>query len=122
MSLADMIDIKPIYFDFNKSNIRPDAAIELDKIVKFMKKYPNMEIELGAHTDSRGSSSYNESLSARRAESSANYIKSRISKPERIIGKGYGETMLLNECKDGVKCSKEAHQLNRRTEFNIIKM
>lgn len=120
--LSKVIDIKPIYFDVNKSNIRPDAAIELDKIVKVMNENPNMVIELGSHTDSRGSSSSNMSLSERRAQSSADYIKARITNPERIYGKGYGETRLVNECSDGVKCSKEKHQENRRTEFIIIRL
>lgn len=120
--LSSIIDINPIYFDLNKSNIRPDAAIELDKIVKVMNENPEMEIELGSHTDSRGSAAYNMALSDRRAKSSAAYIKSKISNPDRIYGKGYGETQLLNKCADGVKCSEKEHQLNRRTEFKIIKL
>ena len=120
--VSNLIEINPIYFDFNKSNIRPDAALELDKIVKVMTDYPGIEIELGSHTDSRGSDSYNRKLSDRRAKASARYIKERISNPERITGKGYGESKLLNECKNGVKCSDEAHQENRRTEFIITKL
>ena len=120
--LGKLINIKPIYFNVGKWNIRPDAAIELDKIVGVMIENPSMEIELGSHTDSRGSASSNMRLSDRRAKSSAKYIKDRIPKPERITGKGYGEEQLLNKCKDGVPCSKEEHQLNRRTEFKIIKM
>ncbi|OQX97021.1 MAG: hypothetical protein B6I20_13565 [Bacteroidetes bacterium 4572_117] len=81
-----------------------------------------MRIELSSHTDCRGTNSYNVGLSDRRAKSSAKYIKSKISNPERISGKGYGETKLINKCKDGVYCSEDAHQLNRRTEFTIIKM
>jgi len=121
MDLNDIIEINPIYFDLNKFNIRPDAAIELDKIVKVMNENPSMVIELGSHTDSRGSDSYNRRLSDRRAKSSAKYIKERISHPNNIYGKGYGESQLKNRCKNGVKCSKEEHQENRRTEFKIIK-
>ena len=126
MDLGKIIDINPIYFDFNKSNIRPDAAIELDKIVKVMNDNPNMVIELGSHTDCRGSKKYNISLSDRRAKSSAKYISERITNSERIYGKGYGESKLINHCEcEGtrkVPCSEEEHQLNRRTEFTIIKM
>src|SRR5690606_17289869 len=122
--LSEMIQINPINFDLNKYNIRPDAAVELDKIVEIMNKYPNMVIELGAHTDCRGSKTYNTKLSDKRAKASAEYIKKRISGPERIYGKGYGESRLLNDCacEGAVKsdCSEEEHQKNRRTEFRVI--
>jgi outer membrane protein OmpA-like peptidoglycan-associated protein len=126
LDLATIIDIKPIYFDLGKSAIRPDAAIELDKIVKVMNENPNMIVELGSHTDCRGSIAANTSLSDRRAKASADYIKKRIINPSRIYGKGYGETQLINRCEcEGVlkvACSEEEHQKNRRTEFKIIKM
>ena len=122
--LAEMIQINPINFDLNKYNIRPDAALELDKIVDIMNKYPNMVVELGAHTDCRASKTYNMSLSDRRAKASAEYIKKKITNPERIYGKGYGESLLLNgcECEGTVKsdCSEEEHAKNRRTEFKVI--
>jgi len=121
MDLNDIIEINPIYFDLNKYAIRPDAAVELDKIVKVMNENSEMVVELGSHTDSRGSDSYNLRLSDKRAKSSAKYIKERISKPERIYGKGYGETKIKNRCKNGVRCSEKEHQENRRTEFKIIK-
>jgi outer membrane protein OmpA-like peptidoglycan-associated protein len=95
--LAKMLNIKPIYFDLNKFNIRKDAAVELDKIVKVLNENPTMVIELGSHTDCRGTQIANETLSQNRASSSANYIKTRITNPERISGKGYGETKLLND-------------------------
>lgn len=124
--LAKMLNIKPIYFDLNKFNIRKDAAIELDKIIKVMNENPNMIIELGSHTDCRGTFAANETLSQNRATSSANYIKQRISNPSRISGKGYGETKLINDCGcEGTKkstCSEKQHQVNRRTEFIIVKM
>ncbi|MFD1551178.1 OmpA family protein [Putridiphycobacter roseus] len=120
--ISKLIEINPIYFDFNKFNIREDAALELDKIVTVMNQYPGMEIELGSHTDSRGSASYNMRLSDKRAKASAKYIKKHITNPDRITGKGYGETKLINQCSDGVKCSDEEHQENRRTEFIIIKL
>lgn len=126
IDLATIIDIKPIYFDLGKSNIRKDAAIELDKIVKIMNEYPNMEIELGSHTDCRGSIASNATLSKSRAQASAEYIKKRILNPQRIYGKGFGESKLKVDCpcEGTVKssCSEDEHQKNRRTEFIIIKM
>lgn len=126
MDLAKMIDMKPIYFDLGKSKIRKDAAIELDKIVKIMKEYPNMYIELGSHTDCRGNLKANTSLSDKRAKASAAYIvKAGIDKT-RIVGKGYGETKLINGCacegKVKPNCSEDEHSKNRRTEFLITKL
>jgi len=125
MDLSKLIDVNPIYFDLNKDNIRPDAAIELDKIVKVMNENPGLEIELGSHTDCRGTAAYNMDLSDRRAKSSAKYIRERITKPERIYGKGYGESKLINHCEcEGnrkVPCTEIEHQQNRRTEFKIMK-
>lgn len=126
LDIASVIDIKPIYFDYGKYDIRKDAAIELNKIVKLMNEYPNLVIELGSHTDCRGSIAANNKLSDNRAKASANYIKSKIKSPNRIYGKGYGESKLKNGCAcEGPvksKCSEEEHQQNRRTEFIIIKM
>ncbi len=119
--LEDFIDVKPIFFDIGKSDIRPDAAKELDKIVQVMNDNPTIEVELGAHTDSRGDAAKNLTLSQERATSSANYIKARITNPDRIFGKGYGETQLKNRCSDGVQCSEQEHSANRRTEFKIVK-
>ena len=124
--LASMIDIKPIYFDLGKYVIRPDASKELDKIVKVMNEYPTMQVELGSHTDCRGSIASNEKLSDNRAKASAAYVKARITNPERIYGKGFGESKLKNDCgcEGPVKstCSEVEHQENRRTEFIIVKM
>ena len=114
-----MIDINTIYFDYDKYNIRKDAALELDKVVAIMKKYPDLIVESGSHTDSRGPDAYNDKLSEKRANSTVNYIISKGISPDRISGKGYGEKQLTNKCSNGVRCSGEAHQLNRRTEFVI---
>jgi outer membrane protein OmpA-like peptidoglycan-associated protein len=123
--LGKILELNPIYFDFHKYNIRPDAEIELAKIVSVMNKYPAMIVELSAHTDCRATKQYNQALSDRRAKASADYIKKRITKPERIYGKGYGETKLINGCAcEGAvvsNCSEEDHQKNRRTEFVIVK-
>ncbi len=119
--IGKIIDIKPIYFDLGKYAIRPDAATELDKIVKIMNENTTLEIELGSHTDARGRLSGNMRLSDKRAKSSADYIVSQGIDKLRIIGKGYGEAVIINRCKDGVKCSEAEHQTNRRTEFKITK-
>ena len=124
--LAKMIDMKPIYFDLGKSKIRPDAAIELDKVVKIMKEYPGMTVELGAHTDCRSAAAANMKLSTARAKASATYIASKGIPRERITGKGFGESKLLNGCACEGKlvsnCTEEDHERNRRTEFIITKL
>lgn len=122
VDIGKMLALKPIYFDSGKYKIKPDAAVELDKIVKFMNENTSAIIELGSHTDSKGSSQSNRRLSDRRAKSSADYIKERIKDPSRIYGKGYGEEKLINECGNGVNCPPEKHAENRRTEFILIKM
>lgn len=117
--LAVALNIPIIYFDFDKSNIRPDAAVELEKVVVVMKKYPTLKIDVRSHTDSRGTDSYNMKLSQRRNESTRAYIVSRGIDVNRLIGAGYGETRHINKCSNGVKCSDEEHQLNRRSEFIV---
>ena len=115
-----ILNINPIYFDLNKSNIRPDAARELDKIVDLMKKNPTIIVESRSHTDARGKDESNLLLSDKRAKSTVEYIISKGINPDRISGKGFGETELLNECANFVKCTKAQHQINRRTEFYIV--
>ena len=123
VNLADIIEINPIYFDFDKANIRPDAALELDKIVKVLEDYPSMVIELGSHTDCRGSDEYNLYLSDRRAKSSAAYVQERIDNAKRIYGKGFGETTPNVPSPNGCgTLSEQEHQLNRRTEFIIVEL
>lgn len=112
---------KPILYDYDKSNIRPDAAKELDKIVEIMRLNPTLEIELRSHTDSRGDDDYNQLLSQRRAESAAIYIINKGISGKRIAAKGFGETQLRNRCRDGVNCTEQEHQLNRRTEFVVLR-
>jgi outer membrane protein OmpA-like peptidoglycan-associated protein/tetratricopeptide (TPR) repeat protein len=124
IDLAKVLQLNPIYFDLDKSDIRPDAEIELNKIVQIMNDNPTIKIELGSHTDCRSSFDYNMNLSDRRAKSSAEYIQQKISNAERIYGKGYGESILVNDCecegKVKSRCSEEEHQANRRTEFKIV--
>lgn len=112
--------IENIHYDFDKANIRPDAARELDKVVDFLKTNSDVRIELSSHTDSRGSDAYNLKLSQRRAESAVNYLVNHGISRSRLVAKGYGETRLLNACEDGVSCSDAQHQANRRTEITII--
>ncbi len=123
--LGKIAEFKNVYFDLNMYNIRPDAETELNKIVKIMNEFPSMVVELSSHTDCRETNGYNQALSDRRAKSSVDYIKSRITNPSRISGKGYGETRLVNGCACDVQteagCSEEDHQKNRRTEFIIRK-
>lgn len=113
--------LRNIYYDFDKANIRPDAARELNKLLAILKENPSIWIELGSHTDSRGADQYNQWLSQRRANAAVQYLIDRGIDKERIKARGYGETMLLNKCENGVKCSHAEHQLNRRTEFKVIK-
>ncbi len=115
------IVLENIYYDLDKWNIRPDAAIELDKLINILNDNPKIVIELGSHTDSRAPDSYNMALSDRRAKSAADYIvKKGGIDSSRITGKGYGETMLVNQCKNKVRCSEAEHQKNRRTEFKVV--
>lgn len=119
-----LIEINPIYFDFDRSNIREDAALELEKVIKVMNDNPDMVVELGAHTDCRGTEGYNLMLSRARMNNSMSFIKEKITKPERLSGFFYGKSQLLNrcDCSEDPPCSEDEHQLNRRTEFRIISM
>ncbi len=115
-----VINVNPIYFGFDKWNINKDAAVELDKIVEIMKENTDLIIESGSHTDSRGTKAYNQILSERRAKATVDYIVSKGIEASRIKSKGYGESQLLNNCKDGVRCKIVDHKLNRRTEFVLV--
>lgn len=117
--IGKAIELENIYYDVNKAEIRDDAAIELNKLVKILVDNPEIKIELSSHTDSRGSDLYNMNLSQRRADSAVAYIISKGIDSNRITAKGYGETKLVNQCSNGVKCSLDEHQKNRRTEFSV---
>ncbi|MDO9186465.1 MAG: OmpA family protein [Bacteroidia bacterium] len=123
--LGKILALNSIYFDLDKYDLRPDAVIELDKIVKIMNEYPDMIVELGSHTDCRATKEYNQILSDKRAKVPAWYVKKRINNPERIHGKGYGEEKLTSGCAcEGEvvsTCSDEEFQKDRRTEFIIIR-
>lgn len=115
-----VVRLDNIYYDYGKSDIRSDAAVELDKLVRILKDNPSMKIELSSHTDARGGDAYNLKLSDARANSAVKYIISQGVASERLVAKGYGETKLLNRCGNNVTCSEEEHQFNRRTEFKIL--
>jgi len=121
--LAQVLDIPIIYFDYNQSNIRYDAEIELQKVFAVLNKYPTMNIDIRSHTDCRGAAAYNEHLSDKRAKSTRQYLIDKGVAPERLTAKGYGESRLVNDCgcepTNESSCSEEEHQLNRRSEFII---
>ena len=116
--LANKVVLNPIYFDFDKSNITAQAAFELDKLVQLMNKYESIVLRAESHTDSRGSATYNQKLSERRALTTAQYVISKGIAADRITGVGMGETTPVNDC--GTGCSEDEHQMNRRSEFIIL--
>lgn len=119
--LSKVLDLDIIHFDLDRFNIRPDAAIELQKVIAVLREYPSMKIDVRSHTDSRGKDSYNKILSERRAQSTVEYIANNGGIDlSRLTGKGYGETMLVNQCSNGVTCEDYVHEQNRRSEFIVV--
>jgi outer membrane protein OmpA-like peptidoglycan-associated protein len=118
--LGKILDLKPIYFEYGHFDIGPRAAIELEKVIAVLRKYPDVKLEIRSHTDSRSSAAFNLKLSEKRAKATRDYIIDSGIDPNRITAKGYGETQLVNRCKDGVKCTEMEHRQNRRSEFIII--
>lgn len=119
--LAKMLNTSQIYFDLDKSRIIQESEIELEKIIAVMQQYPSLKIDVRSHTDSRANDAYNMNLSNKRAKATINYLISKGIDKNRLTGKGYGETQLINKCKNGVKCTESMHQANRRSEFVIVK-
>jgi len=117
--LGKCFGIKMIYFDLDKSNIRKEAAMDLEKILDVLNQNPTMKLDIRSHTDSRQTFKYNEALSERRVKSTMGWLIKNGIDSSRLTGRGYGETQLVNKCSDGVKCNEEEHQLNRRSEFII---
>jgi len=117
--LGCQLNLQPIYFDFDKHNIRTDAEKELNLILEAMKQYSALIIHIESHTDSRGSDRYNEKLSDRRANSTMKWLINNGIAKERLSAKGYGEYRLVNDCSNGIKCTEEQHQNNRRSMFII---
>lgn len=114
------IKLPEILYDLDKADLRPESRDSLNGLIQTLRDNPNITVELMSHTDSRGSSKSNIDLSQRRAQSVVDYLISQKIDPDRLKAKGYGETKLLNKCKDGVTCTEEEHQRNRRTEFRIL--
>ncbi|MCY1548195.1 proteobacterial sortase system peptidoglycan-associated protein [compost metagenome] len=115
------IQLKNIYYTTGSSDLKAEASSDLDRLILFMQDNPLAKIEVASHTDSRGSALSNMQLSIRRAQEVVKYLKKRGIAENRIRAKGFGETRLLNGCKDGVKCSEAQHEQNRRTEFSLLK-
>ncbi len=122
IATGTIIVLEKIYYDFDKAIIRQGAAQELDALVSLMLQYTSMEVELTSHTDARGKTEYNQKLSSARAEAAKNYLMARSISGARITTRGAGESQLRNNCTDGVSCTEEEHQYNRRTEVRITKM
>ncbi len=117
---GEILVLRDIIYDYNSDILTNKAKMELDKLASHLKKHKDLVIELGSHTDSRGSDSYNLKLSKKRSASAKRYIVKNGVKADRIKEKGYGETMIKNHCTNGVKCSEEEHSLNRRTEVKVL--
>lgn len=115
-----VFEIKNILYDLAKWDLRPESIVELDRLVEFLTLNDNIKVELSSHTDSRASNSYNQRLSQKRAQSCVDYLIDQGIASNRIIAKGYGESKLLNKCSNGVECTEEEHQRNRRTEIKIL--
>ena len=120
VDIANVIKFNQIYFDLDKSDIRKDAKVELEKIVEVLKTYPKINIEIGSHTDARQHRKYNKILSQKRAEATLNYLIKRGINKDRLTAKGYGESQPVNNCIDGIICSENEHQQNRRSTFVIV--
>ncbi|MGS4344356.1 OmpA family protein [Myroides odoratus] len=120
--LFKKLKLNPIYFDFNKSEIRSDAVVELIQIVEVLQQYPRIKIDIRSHTDSRGKDAYNLKLSSDRARATVDWIVGKGISPDRIKGRGYGSTQPINECNKTVFCTEEQHALNRRSEFIVTEL
>ena len=117
-----IVELHNIYYDFDQAFIRADAEQDLIELAEFMRRNPGVSIELGSHTDSRGSKAYNRKLSQSRAESAVAYLIKLGVEPERVTAMGYGESELRNHCADNINCTDIEHQFNRRTQFRITGM
>lgn len=114
-------NILPVYFEYGSNRLTAESQTVLERgLLKLMKDKPNIRVEIGAHTDSRGSSDENLQLSQARAGSLADYLVSRGIQRSRLVAKGYGESRLKNRCADGIECSEAEHAQNRRIEFRVL--
>jgi outer membrane protein OmpA-like peptidoglycan-associated protein len=120
LHVGDVVSMDNIYYDLGNATIRPDAAREINKMLATMRRYPSLVIEIRSHTDSRGEAAANKELSTRRARAVVDYLASKGISRSRMMASGYGESMLVNNCTDGVICTENEHQRNRRTEFKVL--
>ncbi len=116
-----VIELEYINYELDKSDIRPDVAATLDKLIGLLKEFPDLEIRIESHTDSRGSDDYNMLLSKKRAKAAYDYVVSKGIDPNRLLYHGYGETRLLNKCANGVECTEEQHEVNRRSIVKVVR-
>ena len=122
LAVGSKIVLKNIFFDLDKATLRSESTAELNRLIKLMTDIPSLNIELGGHTDSRGSDQYNMQLSERRAKAVVDYLTNAGITGSRLKSAGYGETELVNKCSNGVNCTNEQHQENRRTEFKVLSL
>ena len=122
LALGTVIQLPQIYYNFDDASLRPDALHDLNVVVELLNRYPDVEIELASHTDSRGSSGYNQHLSQRRTENAVSYLVKQGIASYRLTGRGYGESSIRNRCLNGVSCSEGEHQVNRRTEIRVTNL
>ncbi len=122
LSVGNKIVLRNIFYDLDKATLRPESTVELNRLIKLMNDVPTLKIKLGGHTDSRGSDAHNLDLSKRRAAAVVKYLTEQGIDAGRLQSEGFGETQLVNECANGVKCTEEQHQANRRTEFEVLSL
>jgi outer membrane protein OmpA-like peptidoglycan-associated protein len=122
LNVGDEISFENIYYDFDKYYIREEASTDLQKLLTLIQANPNAIVEIGSHTDARGSNEYNDKLSANRAKSVVQWLSKRGVSEARLKPRGYGETQVSNQCVNGIRCTEEEHQRNRRTSFRVIGM
>ncbi|MFT7589999.1 MAG: outer membrane protein OmpA-like peptidoglycan-associated protein, partial [Limisphaerales bacterium] len=115
-----VIELKNIYYDYGRYYIREDAVEDLDNLSALMAQYPSLKIEISSHTDARGSDETNHTLSQKRAETCVDYLALKGIPRDKLVARGYGEYLLKNDCSNGINCSEEQHQINRRTEFKVL--
>ncbi|MGB6153605.1 MAG: OmpA family protein, partial [Pricia sp.] len=120
VDLIKYLNVKPIYFNLDNGDVRIDSSETLTRVIDYMKTFPDLKIKVQAHTDARGSASYNLKLSQKRAESTVSYLVENGIENSRILSEGFGETQLVNDCKTRESCTDEKHRENRRSEFMVI--
>jgi outer membrane protein OmpA-like peptidoglycan-associated protein len=116
-----IVELEYINYNLDKADINPNAAATLDKLIALLKEHPDLEIRIESHTDSRGSDEYNMLLSKKRAKAAFDYVVAKGIDSKRLLYQGYGETKLLNNCTNGVECTEEQHEVNRRSIVKVVR-